>query len=186
MRQTHRINRISLHMEWNTSVWLIGDPENCSMNNDIRSHYIAEEKLAACRNGKNLENSKRPFHSRWLLDGSRRSSAVGWTVFFRCVLATRSTWLNFKCNSSTAEPFGSSYHTHTNSFAHFVAHFVYYFVRYFTKYLPWMVLYVPMKWNDSSECFAHIFFYSFKLSDFDSFFLFHLIVYKWEFQACKE
>lgn len=104
-----------------------------------------------------------------------------WTLFFSIPIK-RSIWLNFKCNSSTAEPFGSSYH----SFVHFGA-------STFHLLLCWLlykiftvncILYV----NAQAQMVFSAFLFalgSFKLPDFDSV-LFYFIVYKWEFCACKK
>lgn len=103
-------------------------------------------------------------------------------TFFLHSPIKRSIWLNFKCNSSTAEPFGSSYH----SFVHFGA-------STFHLLLCWLlykiftvncILYV----NAQAQMVFSAFLFalgSFKLPDFDSV-LFYFIVYKWEFCACKK
>lgn len=103
-------------------------------------------------------------------------------TFFHHSPIKRSIWLNFKCNSSTAEPFGSSYH----SFVHFGA-------STFHLLLCWLlykiftvncILYV----NAQAQMVFSAFLFalgSFKLPDFDSV-LFYFIVYKWEFCACKK
>lgn len=105
-----------------------------------------------------------------------------WTLFFLHSPIKRSIWLNFKCNSSTAEPFGSSYH----SFVHFGA-------STFHLLLCWLlhkiftvncILYVNAQAQTVFSAFLFAF-GSFKLPDFDSV-LFYFIVYKWEFCACKK
>lgn len=159
----------------------MGNPENYTMNNDdIRSHYSKKKHTKTGNLEQKFEAPRSLLYSLTLKWDSSLFDRW-WTLFFHSPIK-RSIWLNFKCNSSTAESFGSSYH----SFVHFGA-------STFHLLLCWLlykiftvncILYVNAK---AQMVFSAFLFAlgSFKLPDFDSV-LFYFIVYKWEFCACKK